>query len=304
MRALQISSYGGPEKLVLTEAEKPSIGETDVLVRVAAAGMNPVDWKIREGLLDHFLPMSFPATLGNEVSGTVEAVGSAVSDFAVGDEVHGSTGLLGGYAEFASVPAAFLARKPADMDMATAAAMPVAVGTSMGILDYANVGAGTKVLIHAASGGVGHVTLQLAKSRGATVTALASAGNLDFVRKLGADHAVDRNTRYEDTLGIFDVVVDCFGIEAQDRSWRLLRKGGYMVAVAGYPQEEKAAEFGVHTALIAADRSGRHLAAADALVAAGKLHVELAGVYPLDDYASAMKQLETGSTRGKIVLAL
>ncbi|CAN2536145.1 2-haloacrylate+reductase [Methylocapsa aurea] len=303
MRALQISSYGGPEKLVLTEIDKPSIGETDVLMRVAAAGMNPVDWKIREGLLYHFLKMPFPATLGNEVSGTVEAVGSAVSDFGVGDEVHGSTGILGGYAEFASVPAAFLARMPTGMDMATAAAMPVAVATSTGILNYANIGAGTKVLIHAASGGVGHLTLQLAKLRDATVTALASARNLDFVRKLGADHVVDRDTPYEDTLGIFDVVVDCFGVEAQDRSWHLLRKGGYMVAVAGYPQEEKAAKFGVHTALVAAVRNGHDLAAADALVEAGKLHVELAGVYPFGDYASAM-QLETGSTRGKIVLAL
>jgi NADPH:quinone reductase-like Zn-dependent oxidoreductase len=244
-----------------------------------------------------------PFTLGNEAAGTVVAVGPGVDDFKVGDEVHGVVGLIGAYAEHVAVKAAVLAHKPANLTMVEAAALPVAVSTSQAVISAGDVKQGTRILIHAASGGVGSVLVQLAKAAGAEVTALASPDNLDFVKGLGADHVVDRTTRYEDSIGDFDVVVDAFGPEATARSWTLLRKGGILIALASFPSQEEAEQHGVRAQLVFSDPKGTDLAAADALVEAGKLAVTIEQVYPFERASDAIAQVQAGKVRGKVVLS-
>src|ERR1700722_1953853 len=175
MRAVEISRYGGPEVLQVVEAGNPADpGAGQVLVHVAAAGVNPVDWKAREGYLKDFVPFTFPTILGGEIAGTIVAVGAGVVDFPVGAAVNGSTGLIGGVAGYAIAHVATLARKPASVSIVEAAAVPIAAATVLAAFSAGSVGSGTRILIHAAAGGVGSVAVQLARLRGADVTALTS----------------------------------------------------------------------------------------------------------------------------------
>ncbi|MGI4798736.1 MAG: NADP-dependent oxidoreductase, partial [Janthinobacterium lividum] len=186
MRAVAISAFGGSEVMQVRDlaAPVPELGQ--VLIRVAAAGVNPVDWKIRDGYMKDLVPFTFPTILGNEVAGTVEAVADGVTGFAVGDAVHAATGLTGGFADLVAVAADMVAPIPSRLTAIEAAGVPVAAATAIAALDAGGVRAGSRILIHAASGGVGSLALQLACARGAEVTALASPDNLDFVRGLGA----------------------------------------------------------------------------------------------------------------------
>lgn len=303
MRAFQIHAYGGPEVGALTDIDQPTPGDGEVLIRAAAAGVNPIDWKIREGFLKEVMPLPLPVTLGNEVAGTVVAVGSGVDDFKVGDEVHGATGPVGAFAEYVVVKASALARKPASLTMAEAAALPVAVSTANQVIATGDVKQGTRILIHAASGGVGSITVQLAKAVGAEVTALASPDNMSFVKSLGADHVVDRTTRYEDSIGDFDVVLDAFGPEATARSWTLLRKGGILIALTAPPSQEEAERHGVRAQVVFSAPNGADLAAADGLAEAGKLAVTIEKIYPFERVSDAISQVQGGKVRGKVVLS-
>jgi len=304
MRALEITNYGGPEVMKVTsDAASPAAPAAgQVIVKVAAAGVNPVDWKIREGYMREFMPLTFPAILGNEIAGTVEAVGPEVTGLAVGDAVYGATGMLGGFAESVALKAELLVLKPETVSFIEAAALPVAAATATVALDTAEVKAGTRILIHAASGGVGSIAVQLAKLRGADVTALASAGNLDFVRELGADHVVDRDSDYERTLGDFDVVLDGHGPEAQARSWGLLRKGGILVSLVAPPSEALAAEHGVRATMVYGTPTQAALSAFNALLAAGKIKVTVSQTYPLETAVAAFVESQTGKVRGKLIV--
>jgi NADPH:quinone reductase-like Zn-dependent oxidoreductase len=302
MRAIQITGYGGPDVVRLNQIPEPKPGPGQVLVSVAATGVNPVDWKIREGYMKDVLPIPFPFTIGNEFAGTVTELGEGVRDFCVGDVVYGSVGPTGVFADVLAVPANAIAKAPASLSLIEAAALPVAVVTAHAALDAGQVGPDTRLLVHAAAGGVGSIVLQLAKARGAEVTALTSPATIAFVRGLGADHVIDRTTAYEDVIGGFDMVLDAFGPPAQARSWRLLKAGGIMVSLVAPPDEVEAASHGVRGTMVFGSANAAALASAAALADAGKLKPNIQRTYPVEEAVAAMADVAGGQVRGKIVL--
>jgi NADPH:quinone reductase-like Zn-dependent oxidoreductase len=302
MRAVVIDGFGGPAVLRVAEVSPPVVGRGQVLVRVAAAGVNPVDWKVRDGQLKNFIAFAFPTILGSEIAGTIEALGPGVTGFARGDVVHGMVGVYGGFADYVVIDAHRLAKKPASLSLVEAAALPMAVATAVTALDAGAVGTGTRVLLHAAAGGVGCIALQLARSRGAEVTAVGSLGNLDFLRELGAQHVIDRANTYESVIGDFDVVLDGYGPEAQARSWKLLRKGGVMVSIVAPPDEATATAHSLRATMIVANPVGTLLSNVDRLIEKGEVKVHVSRTYPLEKAAEALAEVERGRVRGKVAL--
>lgn len=302
MKAVQITGYGGPGMIVVGQAPVPEPAPGQVRVRVAAAGLNPVDWKIREGQMREVLPQAFPITLGAELAGIVEATGSGVREFAVGDEVHGGTGAIGALAEMALVDVSALAKKPQGMSMAVAAALPVAVATATAALNAGGVSRGTRLLVQAAAGGVGHIAVQLALGRGAEVTALASPDNFGFVKNLGVDRIIDRTAPLAARQGGYDVVIAAFGAPPGDMIWGHLNKGGTLVTLLPPAPEEHAASIGARAVFALGTPIGADLEAADALVLAGKLRPIIAKTVGIESVNDAMAEVEAGKVRGKIVV--
>lgn len=302
MRAVQITAYGGPEVVTVSHVPEPELAAGQVRVSVAATGVNPVDWKVRDGYMKDMLQIPFPITIGNEIAGTVTEVGEGAVGFAVGDTVYGSIGPVGAFADIVAVPATSLAHAPASLSLVEASALPVAVVTAQAALDAGQVGPGTRLLVHAAAGGVGSIALQLAKALGAEVTALTSPATMDFVRGLGADHVVDRTTAYEEAIGDFDMVLDAFGPPAQARSWGLLKRGGILVSLTNQPDEDEAARHGVRATMVFGSPNPAALANAAALADAGKLKVTIQRTYPMEEAVAAMAEVTGGNVRGKVVL--
>ena len=256
MKAIRIHQYGGPEVLAQVEMQRPTPGPNEVLIKVQAASVNPVDWKLRAGHVKEIFPVTFPATLGWDVSGTVEEAGSGVTAFKRGDEVYA---LLkgGGYAEYATADEAVVARKPRTLDYVNAAAVPVAGLTAwQALFEVAQLSSGQKVLIHAAAGGVGNFAVQFAKAKGAYVIGTASSKNQAFLRELGVDQAVDyQKTRFEDAVRDVDVVLDTIGGETQQRSFKVLKKGGILVSIVQPPSQDLATKYGVRALFYGAHAS-------------------------------------------------
>lgn len=231
-RAVLIRAYGGAAELA--EITRPVPGQGQVLVRVRAAGVNGIDWKVRDGLVQQAFPLQLPAVLGIELAGVVEAVGPGASRFHVGDRVMGPLGGLGAYADFVAVDEANLVRTPHGLDDVHAAAIPVAAVAAWQSLHHAGpIAAGQRILIHGAAGGLGGYAVQYAKRAGAEVFATASAAHLDHVRSLGADHVIDyRAQRFESVAQGIDLVLDYVGGEVLDRSWQVLKKEGAIVGTS------------------------------------------------------------------------
>ncbi|POX56217.1 NADPH:quinone reductase [Streptomyces sp. Ru71] len=306
MRAVVVEQWGGPENLVEREVERPEPGIGEVLVRVHAAGVNPVDWKTRAsgGLIEWG---AVPA-VGWDVSGIVEAVGPGVGVFRPGDEVFGMPLFprqAGGYAEYVVAPARHLARKPARLTHVEAAALPLAALTAwQALVDTADVRPGVRVLVHAAAGGVGHLAVQIAKARGAHVIGTASAGKHDLLRRLGADEMIDyRAVRFEDVVSDIDVVLDGLGGETAERSLNVLRTGGRLITLPG-PDDVPAARDGVRAAWMLVEPDHLGLREIAALVERGALKPVVETVLPLADAAKAHEIGERGRTTGKIVLTV
>lgn len=306
MRVIRQEVFGGPEVLQLVETERPEPMGTEVLVRVRAAGVNPVDWFTRagEGYLD-----SFPLTVGWDVSGVVEETGLGVTRFAPGDEVFGLPWFprqAAGYAEYVTAPSRQLARKPQRLSHEEAAGLPLAGLTAWQVLvDAAGVGPGQRVLITGAAGGVGHLAVQIAKARGAYVIGTASAAKHDFVRGLGADEVIDY-MRVDPVAAVsdLDVVFDPVG-GADARGWLpVIKPGGMLLPFQsdGAELSAIAAEHRVRTALVLVEPDGHALEELAALAEAGRLRVEIDTVLPLAEAAKAHEIGERGRTRGKIIL--
>ena len=306
MKAVCIYSYGGPEVLVYEDAPRPHQGTGEVLVRVHAAGINPVDWKIREGHLKEMLKHTLPLVLGWDLSGVVADVGAGVTRLKVGDEVFSRPDIArdGAYAEFIVIKESEVALKPKTIDHIHAAALPLAGLTAwQTLIDAAGLSAGQRVLIHAAAGGVGTMAVQIAKGRGAYVIATASARNHDYLRDLGADEIVDYEAmRFDEMAEQMDVVLDTVGGETQERSWKVLKRGGILVSIVSPPSAEKAASLGVRSAFVFIKPDATQLAELATLVDAGKLKVNVATVLPLAEAKRAHQLSEGGHTCGKIVL--
>jgi NADPH:quinone reductase-like Zn-dependent oxidoreductase len=307
MRAVSIYSYGGPDVLSYKDVPCPHPADGEVLVRVHAAGINPVDWKIREGHLKGMLPHIFPLILGWDVSGVVESVGRAgVGRLKVGDEVFSRPDILrdGAYAEFIVMKESEVALKPKSIDHIHAAAMPLVGLTAWQTLfDAGGLAAGQRVLIHAASGGVGHVAVQLAKWKGAHVIGTAAARNHEFLRQLGVDQVIDYDTeRFEDVIEPVDMVLDTMGGDTQERSWKALKPGGILVSIASPPKAEIAAQHGVRQAFVFTQPNAAQLSEIAKLVDAEKLKVIVETILALSDATRGQELSERGHTRGKIVL--
>jgi NADPH:quinone reductase-like Zn-dependent oxidoreductase len=307
MKAIRVHNYGGPEVLHFEDAPRPAPGPGEVLIRARAASVNPIDWKIRAGYMMDYVPMPLPFIPGYDVSGVVEDVGQGVTNFKKGDEVYARADALhghGAYAEYAIAKETEAALKPKTIDHVHAATIPVAAVTAWrALFDTADLKAGQKVLIHGASGGVGSFAVQLARWKGAYIFGTASAGNLDFLRQLGADQPIDyEKTKFEDVVHDADAVLDTIGGETQKRSWQVLKKGGILVSLVGLGSEEEAAKHGVRSAAISAQGGSAVLSEIAELVDAGKLKPIVDTVLPLSEARRAHELNESGHSRAKIVL--
>lgn len=315
MRAIIQDSLGGPEVLRLSDRPRPRPLPTEVLVRVHAAGVNPVDWKSRESGGIAGLLGEPPFVLGWDVSGVVEEAGFGVHTLKAGDEVYGMPWFprpASAYAEYVTAPSRQFALKPRTIDHHTAAAVPLAGLTAwQALVDAAHVGAGQRVLIHAAAGGVGHLAVQIAKHLGAHVIGTASATKHDWLRELGADELVDyTKVRFEDVVSGVDVVIDLVG-EGHDstttRSLGTLRPGGTLVAVpSGVAPEvlEDARGRGLNATAFLVEPDGAALTRLAGLIDQGAVRVEVEDVLPLAEAAEAHRRVQEGRTRGKIVLGV
>ncbi len=289
MKAVQIHTYGAPDTLTYEDVSRPEAGSDEVLIRVKAVSVNPLDWKIRQGYLKEMMPVSLPLILGMDIAGIIEAVGSDVNTLSVGQEIYAATSDMthfGGYAEFTVRKVKYVAPKPKTLDFIQAASVPVVAATAwQALFDVGHLSAGQKVLIHAASGGVGMFAVQFAKLKGAYVIGTASDRNLEFIKDLGADEVIDyRNQRFEQVVSDIDVVLDTLGGDTQARSWGVLKPNGILVATPAPPAQDLATQYGVRAAMVEIDPTAEILTQIADLIDAGKVKTEIDRVLPLQKY--------------------
>jgi NADPH:quinone reductase-like Zn-dependent oxidoreductase len=303
IRALQIAAYGGPETLRTSSVDAPVPEAGQVLIRVHAAGVNGLDWKVREGYVRDVFPLQLPTTLGIELAGVVEAVGPGVTRLRQGDRVMGSLGRLGAYADLVAVEEANLSAVPQSLSFVEAAALPVASVAAWQSLHFAGpIHAGQRVLIHGAAGGLGGFAVQFAHQAGAEVFATALDDHAEYVRSLGADHVIayDRE-QFEDRASDIDLVLDYVGGEVLSRSWSVLTDDGVIVSTASPAIESNTPEgrrglWFVNTP----DAASLHATAED--VAEGRLQSKVAAVVRFDDLSAAIERNRTQPQLGKVVV--
>jgi NADPH:quinone reductase-like Zn-dependent oxidoreductase len=307
MKAIRIHKYGGPEVLVHEEAPKPEPGEGEALVRVHAAGVNPIDWKARGGLMAH-IPYRLPLILGWDLSGTVESLGSGVREVTVGQEVHGRADISrdGSYAEYIVIKAGDLVPKPRSIDHTHAAALPITGITAwQALIDplTMNLQKGQTVLILGGAGGVGTLAIQIAKSRGARVIATGSTASGEFLRELGADLFVDyTKDRLEPNVRDVDGVLDTIGGETRMQALQVIKPGGVLVSIVGPPDAEATRARGVRGVGLVAENRAEELLHVARLVDAGKVRPIVSEILPLSQARRAHELSQVGHVRGKIIL--
>ena len=301
MKAVVIREYGNNEVVQIETVDTPEPTTGEVLVRVRAAGVNPIDWKIRNGAGQR-MGLTLPIRMGGELVGSIEQLGAGVGGFERGDAVFGMV-QTGAFAEYAVAKATNLVRTPSNLSFVEAAALPLAGSTAwQAIFGQAQLVAGQRLLITNSSGGVGSLAIQFAKAKGAHVTAVASARNAAFVRGLGADAVIDYTSEpFEKAAQDIDVVLDTVGGETFQRAFQTLKKGGIMVTVVAFPNDE-AERYGVRVTRSATVPNAQNLAAIRGLVEAGQVKPHVEKVLPLEAIQDALALSEAGHTRGKIVI--
>lgn len=304
MKAIRVHEYGGPEQLRYEDAPVPEAGSGQVLVRVHAASVNPIDYKLASGAFRQVRPLDLPWVPGGDFSGVVEAVGPGVAGVDRGDAVYGSSPGAGAYAEFVATAAAGIAPKPRKLSHVEAASVPIAAQTAwQALFDHGHLQSGQTVLIHAASGGVGTFAVQLAHWKGAKVMATASATSADYLRSLGADQVIDYHaTPFEAVAKEVDVVLDLVGGETQARSFGVLKAGGYLVTTVQPPSEEMARQHLVHAVMLLMQPWTQGLTQLAELLDAGTIRTVVTKTYPLSQARDAWAEHLSGHTRGKVVL--
>jgi NADPH:quinone reductase-like Zn-dependent oxidoreductase len=302
MKAVRIHTYGGPEVLRYEDAPRPVPAAGEVLIKIHAAAVNPVDWKVRAGHLKEMLKYQLPLIPGWDAAGVIEEVGAGVARLKRGDEVYTRPDISrdGTYAEYITVREQEVALKPKSLDHVHAAAIPLAALTAwQALFDAGGLSGGQRVLIHAAAGGVGSFAVQFAKWKGAYVIGTGSANNHEFLRGLGADETIDYNAvRFEDKVHDVDMVLDAMAGETQKRSWKTLKPGGILVSILGL--EDPPA--GARHAQVFVQPNATQLSEIAKLVDAGRVRAIAETVLPLAEARRAQELNETGHTRGKIVL--
>jgi NADPH:quinone reductase-like Zn-dependent oxidoreductase len=306
-KAVRIHRFGGPEVLQLEDVPVPEPRDDEVVLRVHAASVNPVDYKTREGSFPVVSADKLPVILGRDLSGTVELLGTRAHTLKKGDPIFAMLGQdRGAYARYVLVKAVEMVAKPDRLDHVQAAAVPLAGMTAwQGLFDHGGLQAGQRVLIHGGAGGVGHFAVQFAKARGATVLTTVAGDDRGFARELGADEAIDFKTqRFEDLARDIDVVLDLIGGETQERSWSVLKPGGIIVSTLTEPSKDKAQQHGARGTHFMAHPNAEQLAEIGRLIEDGKARPFVAAVFPLDVVQAAQRRLEQGNVRGKVVLDL
>jgi NADPH:quinone reductase-like Zn-dependent oxidoreductase len=304
-KVIRIEQFGGPEVLQRKILPLPVPGPGEVLVRVAAAGVNPVDFKIRAGKYPAVQRDKLPYIPGRDVSGVVVQCGPSTSHLKDGTKVFAMPGIdRGAYAEYVVVKESEMAPKPGSLSFIEAGAVPLAALTAwQGLFKHGDLQQGQHILIHGGSGGVGHFAIQFAKVRGAHVTTTVSGQHAQFVRDLGADVVVDHEKqRFEVETGEVDMVFDLVGGETQERSWQILKRGGVLVSTLKEPSSEKAAAKGARGCRYTAQESGADLAEIGRLIDDGKVKVIVAKTFSIEEAAAAQEYLEHEHPAGKVVL--
>jgi NADPH:quinone reductase-like Zn-dependent oxidoreductase len=307
MHAIRIHNFGGPEVLKDDVLPLPSPKDDEILVRVEAAGVNPVDAKMRDGKVASIQAKDLPLTLGRDLSGVIESCGTAVQGLRKGDAVFAFIGYdRGAYAQYVMVKAVEFAPKPANLSHVEAAAVPLASLTAwQGLLDHGKLAGGQRVLIHGGAGGVGHFAVQIAKAKGAWVAATCSGSDIDFVKTLGADQAIDyQRQKFEEEVGDVDLVFDLVAGETQDRSFAILKPGGALISTLQEPDKNKAKTKNLHVASYMAKPNAAQLAEIGRLLLAGKIRPYVFKTFRLEDAGKAERVLAEHHVQGKIVLTV
>jgi NADPH:quinone reductase-like Zn-dependent oxidoreductase len=308
IKAVRVHEYGGSEVLKYEDAPMPVPGEGEILVKIHAAGINPADWKVRTGYFKAFVPFPMPFVPGTDFSGTVAALGSGASGFAVGDVVFGRSqfGRSGSYAEYTTTKPGLIVAKPSSLDHVHAAAIPtgsLAAWQSLFGEGAIDLKAGQTILIHGAAGGVGSFAVQLANWRGAKVLGTASAKNQSYLRELGVDQAIDYTKQPFDTVAHdVDAVFDTIGDDVEKRSWSVLKPGGVLASIVAQkltpPKDAPAGVRGVTNSSLPDSKLGEIAK----LIDAGTLKVTVSETLPLAEARKAQELSQSGHVRGKIVL--
>ena len=311
MKAVVINEYGGSDKLEMVEYPKPMPRQNEVLIKIHTTSINPIDWKIREGYLKERLPFHFPIILGWDLAGVVEKVGSKVKHFCEGNRVFSRppTTERGTYTEYIAVDESLVAMIPKKLSFVEAAAVPLAGLTSWQCLvDFANIKEGDRVLIHAGAGGVGSMAIQIAKAKGAKVTATGSAKSIDLLKskKVGVDHFVNYVTDDLSDSGEFDIVLDTIGGETQEKSFYLLKPGGVLVSIVQPPDQIKARDNHIRAGFVWLEPNGNELAELAKLMEEDELKPLIDSVFPFSEEGlrEAHEKSQTGHAKGKIVIEI
>jgi NADPH:quinone reductase-like Zn-dependent oxidoreductase len=308
MIAVRFHDYGGPEVLRVEPVPKPAPGPGQVLIRIRAASVNPIDWKLRQGALKEMIPLQLPAIAGQDIAGTVEAVGDGVTDVAVGETVFAMSGTTAGgaYAEYVALDRSEVAHAPRSLDMVQAASIPMGALTAwQGVVDAGGLKVGDRVFVHAAAGNVGGMAVQIAHALGAHVTAGASAEARAMVESYGAERVIDYKTeRFEDLVRDQDIVFDTLAGEIQARSWGMLKPGGIMVSTLGIADPGQAQARGVRATGMGCTPNGEQLRRVAEMVDAGRIRTNVGTVMPLEKAAEAQALNQAGGAKGKIVLTV
>jgi NADPH:quinone reductase-like Zn-dependent oxidoreductase len=302
MKAIRIHQYGGADTLKLEEIPRLSIDDDQVLVRIRDAGVNPIDWKIRQGYMKQVRPVQFPITIGQDFAGEVVETGKNVTQFATGDRVFGFA--QGTYAEFAAAPASTLSTIPDAVDFATAAALPTAGSTALQVIrDFVAAKPGMTVLIHGAAGGVGSYASQIAKNLGARVIGTAAQADIEYLRSLGVDEVIDyHRERFEDKATGVNAVVDLVGGDTLARSYGVVKRGGVLATTVQPIDESAAKRGGIRAVQVIMKRNAADLAELAKLVEKRALKPRLGETMSLSQAREAQELSEAGKTHGKVIL--
>jgi NADPH:quinone reductase-like Zn-dependent oxidoreductase len=307
MKAAVLHQHGGPENFKYEDVPRPTPKDDEVLVRVIAASVNPVDTYIRRGRPEESASNG-PVIIGYDIAGTIEKTGAGIKDYKAGDAVYAylSVSRGGGYAQFAIAKENEMSLKPKNIDFVKAAAVPLAATTAwQALIDTAKLESGQTVLIHGGSGGVGSFAVQIAKARGAKVIATASTSNQDLLRQLGVDQPIDyTKTKFEDVVKDVDVVLDCVRADVLRPSYGIVKKGGIIVSITDEPDAAECARRGIRGLRMGAHPEAKVLEELTKLIEANKITPIVSQTFPLSEVAKAHQQVETHHTRGKIVLTV
>ncbi|HWY41810.1 MAG TPA: NADP-dependent oxidoreductase, partial [Chthoniobacterales bacterium] len=300
MKAVVVNGFGGPEVLKYQEVPKPEPKNDEILVRVMAAAVNPVDTYVRQGKFFKNRDSQGPVILGYDVAGTVEKTGADAKKFKAGDAVYCYLSVMrgGGYAEFAAAKESESALKPKNINFEEAAAVPLAATTAwQALIDSAKIDKGQTVLIHGGSGGVGSFAIQIAKARGAKVIATASTAHQQLLKQLGVDQTIDyTTTKFEDVVKDVDVVLNCVRADALSRSYGVVKKGGIIVSITDEPDQNECARHGIRGTRMGAHPDSKVLEELTKLIEAGKMKPIVSQTLPLAQASKAHEQIETHHT--------